>query len=115
MTDRVRIILNAIWSSRIQLSMVLLIIGLLSVGQGKELSLSQQGTLKYSSMLAVFSAAVFALQLWYWTYISILVAPVSSHRFLIWSSDNDATRDARLTHSASYVAAAYSEIGRAHV
>jgi hypothetical protein len=108
MQTSLRLAINAIWNSRIQLAITILVVAVLSVGQGKELSLSLQGTLKYRSLLAVLSVGVFVLLLWYWTYISILLAPVRSHRLIVWKTDEEAENDYRLKLSAIYVASAYA-------
>jgi hypothetical protein len=103
-----QVILNAVWTSRLQLFAVVVILGLLSVGQGNELSLSQQGAIQYGSFLAIASVAVFALQLWIWTYVSVLVAPLRSYRFGPWTSEKEAAADPRLARSAAWVAGVYS-------
>jgi hypothetical protein len=102
-----QIILNGIWSSRLQLIAALFVGALLSIGQGQELSQSLQGSIQFESALALLSVAVFALQLWVWTYISVLTAPVRSHLFAVWSSEAGATADSRLPRSAKFVAGLY--------
>jgi hypothetical protein len=104
----VRLLVNGAWSSRIQLVVVLFVMGVLSVGQGKELVLSLQGSVQYNSLLAIISASLFAYLLGHWTYVSIVLAPIRSHWIDVWKTDEEADNDPRLRRSAAYVAAIYA-------
>jgi hypothetical protein len=68
-------LINGIWVSRIQLVALLIVIAVLSVGQGKELSLSVQIDQGLSTFLSVLAVSLFAVQLWVWANISIVLAP----------------------------------------
>jgi hypothetical protein len=103
------LLIRSLWNSRLQLLFVVFVVAVLSIGQGRELSLSLQGTLQYASLLAILSVAVFTVQLWLWTYISVLTAPARSSPSSAAPPDIVGISFSRQT-AASYVATGYSAV-----